>query len=334
MYKIPLAEIKAKILGSGKLAAEELEKRIKEKINDLSGLISEEGAAHIIANELNVELFNLDNGRLKVKEIFSGMRSVYTSGKVLRKFEVREFTKNKHIGKVCSLMIGDETGTIRVVFWNDQVDLLKEVKEGDLVVVKDAYGKDNNGSKEIHLGEKGSLEINPPGLAIESVREDSSKISFYRRKMIQQLQPDENNVEVLGTIVQVFDPRFFLVCPQCGRRINGNSCSLHGLVQPALSYVLNVVLDDGSGTIRAVFWREQTNHLLDKTTEEIIKYNEKAASFENQKTELLGEQFKVKGRVQKNEMFDRLEFNVQMVEKASPQEEITRLETAETDFLD
>lgn len=322
MYKIPLAEIKAKILSSGKLAAVQLENRIKEKINELSGLISEEGAAHIIANELNVELANLDKERLKVREIYSGMRNVSTVGKVIRKFEVREFAKNERTGKVCSLLLGDETGTIRVVFWNDQVDLLAGVKEDDLVMVKGAYVKDNNGSKEIHLGDNSSLKINPQGVTVESVRE----IPFYQRKMIKELQPEENNIEILGTIVQVFDPRFFTVCSQCNRRVSDNNCTLHGQVQPSLSYVLNAVLDDSSGTIRAVFWKEQTNHLLDKTTEGIINYKENVASFEHLKTELLGEQFKVRGKVQKNEMFDRLEFNVQMVEKADPQEEIARLQ--------
>ena len=44
------------------------------------------------------------------------------------------------------------------------------------------------------------------------------------------------------------------------------------------------------------------------------------------KTNLLGEQFKLLGRVKRNEMFDRLEFNVQMVEKAKAEEEIKELE--------
>ena len=48
MYKIPLSDIKQKILSSGKLSAEQLELKLKAKINELSGLISEEagGAYH------------------------------------------------------------------------------------------------------------------------------------------------------------------------------------------------------------------------------------------------------------------------------------------------
>ena len=54
MIKIPLLEIKTKLITSGKITPIELEGRIKTKINELSGLISEEGAAYIIANALGV----------------------------------------------------------------------------------------------------------------------------------------------------------------------------------------------------------------------------------------------------------------------------------------
>ena len=70
MYKVPLAEIKQKILASGKLGSDELELKLKAKINELSGLISEEGAAHIIANELGVEIVSTNTTKkLKIKEI-------------------------------------------------------------------------------------------------------------------------------------------------------------------------------------------------------------------------------------------------------------------------
>ena len=137
MYKIPLKDIKEKIVASGKLDLENLESKIKEKINELSGLISEEGAAHIIANELNIELVDSNKNKLKIKEIYSGMKNVSTVGKVTRKFEIREFAKGDRTGKVASLIIGDDTGTIRIVFWNEQADLLNQIKEDDILLIND-----------------------------------------------------------------------------------------------------------------------------------------------------------------------------------------------------
>ncbi|MBI4983561.1 hypothetical protein HZC32_02855 [Candidatus Woesearchaeota archaeon] len=291
-------------------------------------MISEEGAAHIIANELGVELFTASQGRLKIKEIYAGMRDITTIGRVVRKFDSREFTKGEGTGKVCSLILGDETGTIRVVFWNEQVAHAEKTNVDDVVLVKDVYVRENNNDREIHLGNRGEVIINPEGEVVGPVT--SSITTSFERKKIEQLTDGEEGVEILGTVVQVFDPRFFNICPECGKRVMESEgsfrCDQHGIVTPSLSYVLNVVLDDGTGTMRGVFWRNQASRLLSKEDEVIVGYREDLSRFEEVKTDLLGEQFKLVGRIKRNEMFDRLEFNVQWVEKANPQEEIARLE--------
>ena len=313
MFKIPLSVLKEKIIVTGKISAEELENKIKEKINELSGLISEEGAAHIIANELNVELVPKGEGKLKIKEIYAGMKNVSVVGKVVRKFEMREFAKGDSTGKVCSLMLGDETGTIRVVFWNDQVDQLKDVNENDILEVQEAYVRENNNAREVHLGQRGTININPEGVTIGEVRAKTE----YERKNISELQGGEMGVELLGTVVQVFDPRFFMVDKDSGKRVQEGG---------VLSYVMNLVVDDGTGNIRTVFWKNQTNNLLDKKEEDMGAYHSDPQLFESIKTDLLGEQFKLLGKVVNNQMFNRLEFSVQMVMKANAEEELAKLE--------
>jgi ssDNA-binding replication factor A large subunit len=329
MYKIPLADIKIKIVESGKLSGEDLDNRIKSKINDLSGLISEEGAAHIIANELGINLVEQNKDKLKIKELYAGMKNIHTAGKVVRKFDVNEFQKGSGTGKVCSLVLGDETGTIRVVFWNDQVEQLNGVNVDDILLVNEAYIKENRGGKEIHLGDRGEIEVNPEGLKIDGVRQTSQS----ERKKINELGEGLEGVEILGTVVQAFDPRFFNVCSKCSKRVTeleGNfQCAEHGQVERVVSYVMNLVLDDGTGTIRGVFWKNQTNHLLEMSEEQVAKYNGNLVEFEDVKTDLLGEQFKITGRIKKNDMFDRLELNAQLVEKADPEEEIKKLESTQ-----
>jgi ssDNA-binding replication factor A large subunit len=326
MYKIPLPELKEKIIVTGKYDSEKLDEAIKTKINELSGLISEEGAAHIIANELGVDLSPPDKGKLKIKEIYAGMRNISTVGKVVRKYEAREFKKGEGTGKVCSLILGDETGTTRVVFWNEQVEQLSLVNEDDILLLKNVYVRENNNNKEIHLGDKGEIEVNPADESVGTVRRSAE----FERKPISSLEGAEQNTEILGTVVQVFDPRFFYICPQCNKRateVEGNfSCAVHGAVEANLSYVMNAVVDDGTGNIRGVFWKNQTNHLLDLDEEKMKAFKEDMSAFENIKTDLLGEQFKLMGKVQKNDMFNRLEFVSQLVEKANPEEEMKNLE--------
>ncbi|MFC1686843.1 OB-fold nucleic acid binding domain-containing protein [Nanoarchaeota archaeon] len=201
MFKIPLSEIKDKIKKEKKLTEEEINERIKNKINELSGLISEEGAAHIIANELGIKIVE-EEGRLKVKSIYSGMKNIEFLGKVVDKSEIREFNKGERSGKVGSFTIGDETGTIRAVCWNDQTDLLNKVNKDDLILIKSGYVKENNyNQKELHLNDRSKIEINPEGETIGEV-----KIGLtYERKKISDLKEEDNQIEILGTIVQVMD---------------------------------------------------------------------------------------------------------------------------------
>ncbi len=327
MYKIPFEDLKERILKSGRVTPREFEERIKQKINELSGLISEEGAAHILANELGLETTPAEKAKLKIKEIYAGMKNVGTVGKVVRKFETREFAKGETKGKVCSLILGDESGTIRTVFWNEQVDTIAPLKEGDILEVKNCYVRENQGGRELHLGDKGSCILNPEGVQIESVR----KTTEVTRKPIGNLGVGDSNVEIMGTIVQIFDPRFFNVCGNCNKKVTeqdgGFACNEHGKVEPSLSYVLNVIMDDGSANIRTVLWKNQTYHLLNKPDLDFNAVKTNLSLFEESKTDLLGEQFKFIGRVTKNDMFDRLEFSVQIVEKADPQEELKKLET-------
>ena len=325
MFKIPIAELKEKIQQNSNIAAEDLDQKIRAKINELSGLISEEGAAHIIANEMGIKLVE-EEGRMKIKSIYSGMKQVEVLGKVTQKFPIREFDKNGRQGKIGAFVIGDDTGTIRIACWNDQADILDNLKEEDVVLVNSGYAKENNFNQvELHLNDRSSISINPEGETVGTVKQSTTT---RERKKIDILKEGDQGVELMGTVVQVFDPRYFNVCPDCNKRVDeredGFYCNEHSKVEAASSYVLNLVIDDGSGTIRGVFWKNQTNNLLGKTDVEMVKFKDNLGLFEDLKTELLGEQYKILGRVNRNEMFDRLEFVAQIVEKATPTEEINK----------
>lgn len=324
MIKIPYEAIIEKIKEKAPISDSEIKSRIDEKLKQLSGLISREGAAHIVANELGINLFQQPVGGIKIKDVLTGMRDLEVFGKVQQVFDVTEFNTEKRKGKVGSFFIADETGSMRVVLWNEQAEKLTRIKAGDVVRVQGAYVKDNNSRIEAHLGERGNLLVNPKGIEINNIKSFTAN-----RKNIEELKGPEENVEIFGTIVQVFSPNFFEICPSCGKRTkqkeNAFYCEEHGEIEPDYSYVLNIFLDDGTENIRAVFFRNQAERLLKKNSEEILAYKNDPDSFEQIKTELLGNQVKLIGRAVKNEMFNRVEFITQLVFEADPEEEIKRL---------
>jgi len=328
MIDIPIADIIAKITEQKGVSEEDVRKRITEKLRQLAGLISEEGAAHIVANELGVELVKT-GGEAKIKDLYPGMRSVSVPGRVTRKFEVREFDKNGRKGKVASFFIGDETGQIRVTLWNEQTDVFAEFAEGDIVRVKNGYVKENRGYPELHLNAESKLELKPSGVTVGDVPSRPSR-PLRERKNVRELTGAEENVELLATVVQLYDPRYFDVCPECNKRVTEKdgiaTCAEHGNVTPVTNYVVSAFLDDGTGNIRTTFWKRQTQRLLDKTDEEMLQYKENPAAFEPVKTELLGKIIKVVGRCRKNETFDRIELTANLVfTDVDPEEELARL---------
>ena len=321
---LTLQQIKERIFASG-ISEPELQDKIKKKMDELSGLITEEGAAHIIANELGMNLAQVQ-ALVKIGSLTPGLRQVEAVGKVIQKYDVREFQTVRGPGKVGSFLYGDETGVIRVVLWNDQATKLSDINVGDVIKLSSGYVRDNNGRKELHLNERSAMIVNPPGETVTVVEKPASS-----KKHIKELTAEDEQVELLVTLVDIYDPHFFTICPTCNRRANESNgvfnCLNHGAVTPIISYVVNALGDDGSDTIRIAFWRQQAEHLLKQESSAVLHYKDYPEQFQEVKHKLLGEVVKVVGKVRKNEMFDRLEFNAQLVFFPEAQE-LQRLEKA------
>lgn len=327
MIKVPYEKIISSIKEQSEISEEGINSKIKSKMDQLAGLISKEGAAHIIANELGVKLFEEKEGKVKIKDILSGMKSVQTVGKVINVYEVREFQrKDGGNGKVGSFFLADETARVRIVMWNDQTDMMSGLKEGTVVEIKNAFAKENNNAIEVHLASNSELIINPEGQSIGEVAQKEGA----KRKKIETLIDRDINIELLATVVQVFEPRFYEICSQCSKRARPKDgkfvCDSHGEVAPSFGYVMNAVVDDGTSTIRTVFFRNQLTNLLELENEEILKFKDNPNEFQKIKDNLLGKVVKIVGRVSKNDMFDRLEFVAQLVfPNPDPNDELKRL---------
>src|SRR3989338_1309789 len=98
------------------LSVEEIERKIEAKQAKLSGLISKEGAAQVIAAELGI---NLDKQIIKISQIVPGMRKINLIGKIIDLYPVKEYNKNGRSGKVGSFVLADETSNVRTVLWDE-----------------------------------------------------------------------------------------------------------------------------------------------------------------------------------------------------------------------
>jgi ssDNA-binding replication factor A large subunit len=294
--------------GSG-LPVEDIERRIEAKRAKLSGLISKEGAAQVVASELGI---SFEKEKMKVAELVSGMKRANVIGKIIQMFPVRSYEKDGKSGKIGSFVLADESANIRTVMWDtNHISLIEKnnIKEGDVVEI--ANGSVRN--EELHL--TGFSDIKLSNEKIENAV--SGKI--FHEKSIKELGQGDN-VNMRAFIVQIFEPRFFSVCPACSKKVSETGdCAEHGKVSGEKRALLSLVLDDGTETIRAVLFSEQLAKLVPKEELEPEKFIQK-------RKEILGKEMAFSGQVRKNALFDNLEFFVQDLEDINIDQMIAKLE--------
>jgi replication factor A1 len=292
------------------ISVEEIERKIEAKQAKLAGLISREGAAQVIAAELNI---SFDKHTIKLSHIVPGMRKINVIGKIVQMYPIREYNKNGRAGRVGSFILADDTSNMRVVLWDENhIDLIADGKLFSDCVVEIANAGVRNG--ELHL--TSFSEINPSDKMIERVVLEKPML----QKLIYQFNPGEQ-VSTRGFIVQMFEPRFFEVCPECRKKVSElNDCSEHGKVLPERRALLNFVIDDGSDSIRAVLFADQIEKIMS------MDQLENAELFSQKKKNLLGKEMIFSGNVRRNAMFNNKEFIVNDIKEIDIDELIAELE--------
>jgi hypothetical protein len=291
----------------------EIERRIEAKRAKLSGLISKEGASQVVAAELGI---SFDNEKLKIEELLPGMRKVNVIGKILNISPVRTFkTKKGDDGKVANLFIADETSNVKVVLWDtNHISLIekKEIVPGIVVEISNGSMRDN----ELHLGN--FSELKKAKESIENVKTEK----LFREKKIFELK-NSDSAKIRAFVVQSFEPRFFYVCPECGKKAiqEGEifTCAEHGKIVAEKKALLNVIIDDGTETIRTVAFHDNLVGLG-------ITEFENPEEMINQRENLLGKEMFFSGTIRNNRLFNTPEFIIEKVESINADLLIKELE--------
>jgi len=300
-----------RIAKAASLSAEEIDRKVEAKRAKLSGLISKEGAAQIIAAELGV---NLEKEKLKIGELNQGMKRVHVVGKVMQVFPVRSYNKNGREGKVASLLLADETSNIRVVFWD--LNHIKLIEDGTIKVgqtLELSNGVVRNG--ELHLSSFADVKLS---------NEEMEEIFAGNPGKAQKLKDAKvgQRIQTRAFIVQAFEPRYFEVCPECGKKVLDSQCLVHGTVEPQRRAVLTLLIDDGTDTLRVAVFGEQINS-LGITNEDLFN----PEIFQEKKNSILGEEKIFLGVIRTNNFLNAPEMSVESIEGVNIEQVIKDLET-------
>lgn len=306
-------KILEKLAKDSGLGNDEIERRVEAKRARLAGLISREGALQVIAAELGI---SFDDQILKINEILEEMRKVNTSGKVIRLFPVREYTnKTGQLSKVANIIIADETSNIKAVLWDtNHIELIESgrIKEGTSIEIKNASMRIG----ELHLGSFSEVKVS------DKKFDEVNTAKVVKEKQIAKLNVGEN-VGLRAFIVQTFEPRFFYVCPSCKKKVvsgsDGFICAEHNKVTAEKRALINIVLDDGTETIRSVLFHDAIPKLGLTNLENVDLLIQ-------QRQNLLGKEMNFFGNVRMNSFFNNPELIVDDVCELNLDEMIAKME--------
>ncbi|MCX6689815.1 MAG: nucleic acid-binding protein [Methanoregula sp.] len=124
------------------ITKEEFEQRVETKMDECGDLTDEPDAALLVVEALGRK-------HVKIREL-SGKSSLFSFfGKVVDKTDPREFDRNDgEKGWVATLLLGDETGTVRIVLWDEKAGATLEIEKWDVLEVIGRHP--GRGGKEIY----------------------------------------------------------------------------------------------------------------------------------------------------------------------------------------
>lgn len=300
-------KILEKVSSISGIERQEIDRRVEAKRAKLSGLISREGALQVISAELGI---SFDNEKLKIDELLQGMRKVNFTGKIITMYPIREYTtKTGDKGKVANIIVADDTSNIKIVLWDtNHIELLEsdKIEIGTVIEVISGRMRDN----EVHLGSFSEFKVSSE--VFENVQTEKP----VQEKTIDEFSPGDT-VSTRAFIVQAFDPKFFEVNKETGRKMTEEDKAAGKEVEKRS--LINVMIDDGTENMRAVMFHENVGKIgvTEMDDEAVIK---------SQKEALLGKEFIFKGLIKRNSYFNNYELSVSDIEEVDIDKIIAELE--------
>ncbi|MFX1485796.1 MAG: DUF2240 family protein [Promethearchaeota archaeon] len=251
---LTLEEIVGKIVRRSKLTRKKVLDRVSKKKDELGGLITDEGAACIIAKELGVDVFEgvaYEEGKLRIADLVTGMNNVSITGRVLEIHPVREFTRSDgQKGIVTNIILADNSGKIRVVFWDKHAEKIIDgkIRKGQIIKILKGYTREGLGEQlELNLGRYSDVSY-----AKDVSSEEYPEVSV-KRVNIAELGPDMFDINLVGVVKRVFSSSTF-------QRKDGTE-----------GKVLSLIIADKTGTIRAVFWNDKADVVSEVQAGDILE---------------------------------------------------------------
>jgi len=208
--------------------------------------------------ELGVDFSTASKDVMKVSELQENTYDVSIKVKIQRVFRVSTFTKKDgNDGKVLAMVVADDSGSTRLVFWDEKADEVDGIAAGEVIRVDHAYTKPNRDGTEteIHVGRSSTIErgLKDKIDATVSTPTFSGSTEPLGMKKVAELETGMNDVDIEGKIATIYEVKTFT------RKDGGE-----GSVQ-------NIVIADKTSKIRVTFWSEDIEQIAKAKEGDVIR---------------------------------------------------------------
>ena len=220
------------------LTRESILKMMHSKREGAGRLLTDEGAAHMVASDLGVSLTSSGTFKttLDSKNLIIGSSDVSVTGRVAMAYPTRTFQKRDGAqGRVGRFVLQDEKGFIKIVLWDEKAELIDQNRliPGVIARVNHGYVRAGlDGRPEVNVGNRGSI-------VIESSSPESEQRQIESHKKIGDVSEKDFFVNIIGIVISASSPSAFT-------RSDGTS-----------GRVARIQVGDETGQIRLVLWNEK-----------------------------------------------------------------------------
>ncbi|MEX2738746.1 MAG: OB-fold nucleic acid binding domain-containing protein [Candidatus Wukongarchaeota archaeon] len=214
---------------------------ILEKRKELNELVSEDGAAHIVAQELGVDILGGVSESLKMGDLVPGLSNITVEARIMKIYAPVYFVRSDGgMGVVVNALLADNSGKAVLVLWNEQVRRIENFERGDIVrIVSGVTREGRERVLEIHLGSSGSIEHNPEDVEVSKFPDPG------RGYRVVDLDAGMRDIDTVGKVTEI------------------GKVSNYTKKDGSMGRVASIRIGDETGIIRVTFWDERVDEILD-----------------------------------------------------------------------
>lgn len=230
-------------------------------------------------------------------------------------------------------VVSDHSDGIRITLWREKAEEFAEtLKVGTGIALKNVMVKYSSfsGRNEISLLDDSKIDFIDLDIAnikeiAPRIEERASKFSGNYSKISEIKSP--GSYEIKGFIAkELTNITIYEACSKCYKKIDNCTCEEKG--NPEYRMIFNIIIDDGSGTIRASVIGDRAEELVGEKTKVILKIKE-TPDFEGflqkRSKDLLGKDIVIRGRVKFSEYSNSYEISAYEFQDVNTNEELEKL---------